>query len=170
MIKKLFILAVFSQTFAIAHKENFYLQYLMKSLAADVKMVQAPGKTADPTEVLDASILFAIMRSRSSQFFLQTAMDARGKIVDGKFVKGEMTPGGVDEETDLVKAEQKLDLYADFLGKAKGFLKVAETQLTEQLNKNSETRDFTKVNATLTDLETTISDAHKVFRPPPPKP
>lgn len=162
---------------ALAHDTNPKLQFAMKAISKDATDIAVPTKKPDPANVTGGQVLNAVMRARTAQYLLQNIIDKRGDVVDGKLKEDEMSPGGLEKKTPA-EAKQLLDLFAEYLKKAKDKLHEAEVQLMAQYElglppagsppgtpENPEKRDFRAVKALLTDLESLIAEAHKIFRP-----
>ncbi len=150
---------------AFAHKENFVLQYTMKALAKDVALVAEPTKKPNPGDVLDGTILTAIVRARTAEGMIQDIIAHKGGVEGGKIVLGEMTPGGLDE-LGVEKFGQMMTLFEQSLLPAKTKLVECEALLKTQFDqKNPELRDFRPLKAKLTEIASLESDGHKIFRP-----
>jgi hypothetical protein len=156
---KLGLLTLTAVQFASAHSENIMLQYTMKAISNDVIQVSAATKKADPADVTDGMLLTGIVRSRTAVSMLQ-------QIIDKK--DGEMLPA-IDEIAKPGTPEFKklMDQYVDYLKQAIAKLQESEKLLKVEYDKikNPETRDFKALKDKLKELETVISEAHKVFRP-----
>ncbi len=160
------VFAVGVSPYAFGHKTNPLLQYTMKSISQDEATMAVPTKKPSAADVTDGMILAGIVRAKTAKYLLDYVNDHKGAIVEGKFVKDEGTPGGLDEEP-IDSSTKKLALYTEFLMKAKAGLQKGEDQLLAEFQKeNPEARDFGPLKVTLTDLEATIAEAHKIFRPP----
>ncbi len=146
------VLTMVVQTTAFAHK-NVFLQYTMKNASKDALLVRETTKNP-AADILDSTVLNAILRTRSAGYFLQTADDRKGKIEEGKLIMDEMTPAPVEEEPSLAKAQEMLTAHSGYLVKSKGKLQLAEKQLLVEFKKGDPTtRDFSAVKNTLDDLD-----------------
>ena len=147
------LLAFSFQMTAFAHK-NVYVQYTLKNVTKDVAVVREPTVPDKPGDVLDGTILNAIIRTRSAGFFLQTLNDRKGKVEGGKLILDEMTPAEIEEEPNIEIAKEMLARQGQYLSQSKAKLETAEQVLRTELAKpNPDTRDFTLVKVSLVELD-----------------
>jgi len=135
----------------------------MKVIAKDVALVAEPTKKPNPADVTEGMIMTGIIRARTSLSQLQLAIDRAGRFENGHIVKDELSPDFNDETPD--KQKELMELYPQHLKKAIDKLVIAESQLKAELPKDAEARDFRPLKTTLTELDTIMTDAHKLFRP-----
>ncbi len=158
--KTVFILGiVLSSTIALSHEVNPILQATMKAISQDAQTIGIPAKKPTPGDVTDGMILAGIVRARSAQSELQLVIDRKDT---------EMLPPFIEElaKKEPEKAKELMFQYPEQLNKAKAKLVDAEKQLQAEFAKpDPEKRDFTPLKNTLADLETIITEAHKIFRP-----
>lgn len=142
-----------------AIKNNVLLAYTMKAVGKDIAYVIDPTKK-DPGEATDAVILTAVIRGRAINGLLQTAIDRR---------EGELIPGKIEETTDPAERKKLSDQYAALLVAAQTRLTELEAQYLTEVNKpDLLQRDFSAAKGTIKRLESTIGEAHSMFKPPKP--
>lgn len=159
---RLLFFAMVFPCFAFGHTSNPYLQYTMKAIAKDVELVSAATKVPNAIDVTDGMILTGIIRARTTLSQLQLLLDRAGKFENGKLIKDEMTPA--IDELSLAKQKELIELYPQYLGKAKAKLVAAEQELKVQLAEMDSDRTFAPLKAILTDLATVMAEAHKLFK------
>ncbi len=146
-------------TASAAIKSNVMLSYTMKAIGRDLAMVVDPTKKP-AGEATDALLLTAIIRARMISSLMQQAIDKS---------EGELLPGKIEETTDPAERKKLTEQYVAIMGAAQARLADLEVQYFTELNKaDVSTREFTASKATLKRLESTIGEAHSMFRPPKP--
>lgn len=147
--------------------DNPQLGAVMSTIAKDLVQVSEPTKATDPATVKDSAILAAVVRARTNAFLLQMIVDRRGLVEKGAFTPDELTPAGI-AALPIAEAQKKLDLYADYLLKAKLKMGEAEARLvSEQKKSDPATRTFAPLKATLAELTLVMREAHGIFKRAP---
>lgn len=105
-----------------------------------------------------------LSRARGGQWLVSIIGERSGSVVDGKLVKGELTPAKF-ESVSGAELENLAVEYRDMLARVAKAFASAEGELKAQAALEVTKRDFTKLKDIVKELEAARAAGHKIFRP-----
>lgn len=160
------VIAIFGflSSYGFAVEENVKLAALMRGLRNDMGVVIAPLKVPAGTEVTDAMILDAMLRTKTARYLLTEFQSKAGKVQEDKLVKEEFTPIAIQglSGSALTDALAKIATFSTQVGEK---FAASETAYETELAKVASERNFAAVAKLMKEAQALQKEAHTLFNP-----